>query len=366
MSAKTSIEWCDATWPVVVGCKEISPGCANCWAARLAATRLKQQPKYRGLAVIGANGHTHFNGDVRLWEPHLDWPLKWREPRRIFAASSSDLFHDALSPKHIAAVYGVMAASQQHTFQVLTKRPENARAWYRWLAEQSRDDDTTWTTLLRETCAMLGSDRLRDRIVEDGIARDGVPKREPWPLPNVHVGVSVEDRKHGLPRIDVLREIPATVRWLSIEPLLEDLGTIDLRGIDWVVVGGESTQDRSARPMHPAWVRSIRDQCIAAGVKFHFKQWGTWAPYVDPDRYTHDAPEDESHSHVWMAADGAHGACWIYDGDGSWTNWTGEPPKSTDGERVRNDVVVFSPMGKKHSGRLLDGRTWDEFPEVRP
>lgn len=219
MSDRSRIEWTDASWNPVRGCTRISPGCARCYAETFAE-------RFRGVP-----GHPYEQGfDLRLVPEKLAEPLRWRNPRRIFVNSMSDLFHADVSDEYIGAVVRVMQAANWHTYQVLTKR----------------------------------SERMRDLLAG--------PLAVAAEQPHVWWGVSVENRRHGLPRIDHLRAAPAAVRFLSVEPLLEDLGVVDLRGIAWVIVGGES--GHGARPMHPDWVRSLRDQCAAAGVPFFFKQWG--------------------------------------------------------------------------------------------
>jgi protein gp37 len=219
MSDRTKIEWTDATWNPIRGCTKISPGCAHCYAETFAE-------RFRGV-----RGHPYEQGfDLRLVPHKLAEPLRWSSHRMIFVNSMSDLFHEGVSDEYIAAVIEVMAQAHWHTYQVLTKR----------------------------------SDRLRNLLQ--------TKFRDAARLPHIWWGVSVEDRKHGLPRVDHLRGSPARVRILSIEPLLEDLGSIDLTGINWAIVGGESGP--RARPLDPDWVRGIRDQCKVAAVPFFFKQWG--------------------------------------------------------------------------------------------
>ena len=219
MSVVSSIEWTDATWNPVRGCTKISPGCARCYAATFAE-------RFRGVP-----GHPYEQGfDLRLVPGKLAEPLTWAKPKTIFVNSMSDLFHPDVPDDYIARVARVMEVANWHTYQVLTKRPERMRG--------------------------LLEGRLK-------FAAD---------LPYVWWGTSVENRKHGVPRIDVLRHTPAAVRFLSIEPLLEDLGEVDLSGIDWVIVGGES--GLGARPMSREWVVRLRDQCAAGNVRFFFKQWG--------------------------------------------------------------------------------------------
>ncbi len=219
MSDQTRIEWTDATWNPIRGCTKISPGCAHCYAETFAE-------RFRGVP-----GHPYEQGfDLKTVPEKLGEPLKWRAPKMVFVNSMSDLFHQDVSEDYIREVVRVMLLADWHTYQVLTKRARRMRE-------------------------LLGS-RLRDAAEASQIW---------W-------GVSVENRRDGLPRIDELRASPARTRFLSIEPLLEDLGPLDLSGIHWVIAGGESGP--GARPMQRDWVASIRDQCRAAGVPFFFKQWG--------------------------------------------------------------------------------------------
>ncbi len=252
MAGTSDIDWTDATWNPVRGCTKVSPGCKHCYAETFAE-------RFRGVA-----GHPYEQGfDPRLAPAQLDAPLHWRRPRTIFVNSMSDLFGEFVPNKYVAAVFGVMAGTLQHTYQILTKRARRLPAWVGWAQEMAS-----------RPCR--GADRW-DAALDAGAERASswrgypIPKA-PWPLPNVWLGVSVEDRKYGLPRIEHLRQTPAAVRFLSIEPLLEGLGEIDLTGIHWVIVGGESGP--GARPMEEAWALSIRDQSKAAGVPFFFKQWG--------------------------------------------------------------------------------------------
>jgi protein gp37 len=236
VSDRSAIEWTDATWNPVRGCVKVSPGCTHCFAETFAE-------RFRGVP-----GHPFEQGfDLRLVPDKLGDPLRWRAPRRVFVNSMSDLFQEGVPTDYIAAVGRVMEQATWHTFQVLTKRHERLRE------------------LLSRDLAWMAQ------------------------LPNVWFGVSVENRKHGLPRVTTLRRIPTAVRFLSVEPLLEDLGPIDLRGIQWVIVGGES--GHHARPMREEWVRSLRDQCEKAGVAFFFKQWGGKRKHVTGrllDGRTHD------------------------------------------------------------------------------
>lgn len=219
MSDSSKIEWTDATWNPVRGCAKVSPGCKHCYAETLAE-------RFRGVP-----GHPYEAGfDPRLVPSKLGEPLSWAKPRRVFVNSMSDLFQEAVPDAYIQQVFEVMAAASWHTYQVLTKRADRMEAAVR-----------------------------------------AMPRRLQR-LPNVWLGVSVEDRKYGLPRIDHLRRTPAHVHFLSIEPLLEALGPINLTAIDWVIVGGESGP--GARPMAPEWVTDLRDRCLERKVPFFFKQWG--------------------------------------------------------------------------------------------
>jgi protein gp37 len=246
----TRIEWTDQTWNPTTGCKEISPGCANCYAARLAATRLSRQSRYRGLAVLGDNGRPHWTGEVRLHPGRLHEPLRWRKPRKVFVCDMSDLFHADVPDWFLRHVFEVMRLCPQHTFQVLTKRPERMQSF------------------------LSGADCL--------------------PLKNAWLGVSVEDQQRADERIPYLLRTPAALRFLSCEPLL---GPVNLHrylprsfdptdtapdgspadysqtGVDWVIAGGESGP--LARPCRLEWLRSLVRQCQEANVPCFVKQFGS-------------------------------------------------------------------------------------------
>jgi len=219
MSEQSKIEWTEATWNPVRGCTKISPGCKHCYAEQFAE-------RFRGV-----KGHPYEHGfDLRLVPEKLGEPLRWRIPKMIFVNSMSDLFHERVPDSYILAVAQVMMSANWHTYQVLTKRSGRLRA------------------LLNSVLGFASA------------------------APHIWWGVSVEDKKHGLPRIEDVRAADAVVRFLSVEPLLEDLGGFDLREIHWVIVGGES--GRGARPMKKEWVVSVRNQCRDNGIPFFFKQWG--------------------------------------------------------------------------------------------
>lgn len=219
MSANSKIEWTDATWNPVRGCTKISPGCAHCYAETFAE-------RFRGVP-----GHPYEQGfDPRLAPGKLLEPITWSKPRMVFVNSMSDLFHESVPNAYIVLVTQIMAAADWHVFQLLTKRSQRL-------------------------CDLLSSEL-----------------RFAAKLPHIWWGVSVENRRHGMPRIVHLQDADVATAFLSIEPLIEDIGTIDLRGIQWVIVGGES--GAGARPMERQWVIDIRQQCQSAHVPFFFKQWG--------------------------------------------------------------------------------------------
>jgi protein gp37 len=299
MSDKTRIEWTDATWNPVTGCTKVSDGCKHCYAER-------------DWARLSANPDTRYYGrpftDVQCHGDVLDLPLRWKKPRRVFVNSMSDLFHDAVPWRFIADVFGVMASCPRHTFQVLTKRPER----------------------MNRLLSLLPG-FLSEAVAECMALYTDAPLV--WPLPNVWLGVSVEDQATADQRIPLLLNTPAALRWVSAEPLL---GPVDLRpyldwsfahadmsrpDLDWVVAGGESGP--KARPMHPDWLRTIRDHCFLFVTPFLFKQWGEWGPY---DR------------------------------------------SATDGATLATTNSLDTPMqrfGKKAAGRHLYGQLHDEYPEER-
>lgn len=285
MADKTGIEWTDATWNPVTGCAKVSAGCKHCYAERNWG-RLQHLPAYAGRAFT----------DVATHADRLLQPLSWKRPRRIFVNSMSDLFHQDIHDDFIGMVFRTMARAPQHTFQVLTKRAERMQR-------------------------LLTHPKMR------GFVGDA-----PWPLPNVWIGVSVEDQATADERIPLLLDTPAAVRWISAEPLLApiDLAEHGLHGgpgqLDWVVVGGESGP--KARPMHPEWARGLRDQCAAAAVPFLFKQWGEWQP-VHPS--------------------------------GASIPGCGTTPQREPAFRFEHGHY-FTKVGKKLAGRLLDGALHDGYP----
>lgn len=350
MGSTTRIEWADATWGPVTGCTEVSPGCDHCYAKTFAE-------RWRGTP-----GHYFEQGfDVVLRPDKLDLPLRWKKPRRIFVNSMSDLFHAEVPDEFIARVFAVMALAPQHTFQVLTRRHGRMRSLL------------TSETFMQDLIQYVVAAEVHEGLTFDG---DEYTLRS---LPNVWLGVSVENQQWADIRIPALLDTPAAVRFLSCEPLL---GPVDLSPWltkhgrerayryhdttcgagqggcfhppcpcachrlpdvqpDWVIVGGES--GHGARPMHPEWARSLRDQCTTAGLPFLFKQWGGWAP-VDEGRS----------GDVWLTPD-------LYPTLQPWRPGSAGAPA---GKWDPAADVLMRQVGKKAAGRELDGRTWDEFPEA--
>lgn len=324
MSATSTIEWTDATWNPVTGCSVQSPGCKNCYAMKLAGTRLRFHPSRAGLTRESAAGPV-WTGETRFIAEWLEQPLQWTRARMIFVCAHGDLFHPSVPDEWIDQVFAVMALARRHTFQVLTKQPQRAAEYF---AHPVRE-------------ALIGQHVSRIHLKRTG---DPVVGWSGLPLPNVWFGISAEDQRRLDERLPHLLGIQAAVRYLSLEPLL---GSIQLdrrlldpiegtsqhgqRFVDWVIVGGES--GHGARPMHPAWARSLRDQCRAAGVAFFFKQWGEWAE-------------------AWGS-----GTRLIY-ADGTVLEGTHEHPDAWK----HKTAEVMRRVGKKAAGRTLDGRTWDEVP----
>jgi protein gp37 len=300
---KTGIGWTDATWNCVRGCSRVSEGCRNCYAEQQAARIVRmakgKPSKYDGL-VKTIGGEARWTGAVELDAGDLAQPLRWAKPRRIFVNSMSDLFHEKLTNEQIAAVFGVMAAAPWHTYQILTKRAKRMHEWFAWMEEQIEIDGDPWTTLMKETtsCAgrrdwpttrhLAGHDKAWDRYLAEHDHKEDACF-EPWPLPWVWLGVSVENQDAAIERIPELLTTPAEIRFISAEPLIDDVslfaflkgplrdralaklgGSATTSGLDWVIAGCES--GRGARPCDVAWLRSMRDECAAADVPFFLKQ----------------------------------------------------------------------------------------------
>ena len=286
MGDRTSIEWAEATWSPTRGCSRVSAGCGGsdgggCYAERQAHRFSGPGQPYEGLTRLTSGG-PRWTGDVRLVPSMLDLPLRWKKPRRIFVDSMSDLFHEKLSNKDIAAVFGVMAACPQHTFLVLTKRAQRMRQWFEWVvADGQYPMDHGWPLTPIERC--------RQALFDAGPVRQDRAMQKRWPLPNVWLGVSVEDQATADERISHMLRCSAAVLWISLEPQIADVRfrpewlrdqpcappcgpPIRHRGISWVVQGGESGP--GARAFDLAWARSVRDQCKAAGTAYFLKQLG--------------------------------------------------------------------------------------------
>lgn len=382
----TGIEWTEATWNPVVGCSIVSPGCTNCYAMRMAARieaadeaayRKRVEMTVEQLSDPDAAEQTraemnntrvpsHYSGTTKsskagpVWtgklslapERILTEPLRRKKPTMYFVNSMSDLFHEDVPDAWIDRVFAVMALTPQHTFQVLTKRSARMRDYLLTLGLWDHGRVETFRTVAVD---LTGSPCAAGAI-EDAA----------WPLPNVWLGVSCERQQEADARIPDLLATPAAVRFVSAEPLLGPiaLGTIDLPGgefevaplgwdhldrgentdprLDWIIVGGES--GANARPMHPDWARSIRDQCVSAGVPFFFKQWGEWAPGENVER-------QRGSVRVAYNDDPFDGIPWSF----------GSEILHIDGGHIDDEPTLYR-VGKREAGRLLDGRTWDQMP----
>jgi protein gp37 len=344
----TGIEWTDETWNPVTGCTKVSPGCKNCYAETV-AERFWVTQYGPGRTPAGRRRFT----EVWTHPDRLEQPLRWRKPRRIFVNSMSDLFHEEVPFEFVDKVFLMMALAPQHTFQVLTKRP--ARMLQYFHGEEAGDEEFQLQQRAYGVALSYWLEEHRTRLSQvincaHGFAADDQDcddlegEQTLLPLMNVWLGVSVEDQATADERIPLLLQTPAAVRFVSYEPALGPVtlsdilsgrdilkplvglrwvpradGTLTAREharLHWVIAGGES--GKNARPAHPDWFRSVRDQCGAAGVPFFFKQWGAFAPPV---------PE------------------------------YGVPREACNGRVYR--------VGKKAAGRELDGATWDQFPAVR-
>jgi protein gp37 len=345
MADRTAIEWTDATWNPLRGCARVSEGCRNCYAEVMAARFSDPGQWGHGLATrvaLPGGGIDHrWTGKVILVEDHLDQPLRWKKPRRIFVNSTSDLFHESVPDDWIDRIFAVMALAPQHTFQVLTKRPERMRAYFTY-----DDGFGRWGFIehrARQMIHRLGRPQPRGKT----LAHFGESN-----MPHVWLGTSIEDQPTADARIPHLLETPAAVRFVSAEPLLGPLvlhsrvcretGSCStcpacLGGLDWVICGGESGP--GARPMHPDWARSMRDQCQAAGVAFFFKQWGEWAPCEMAPAGASAVKAVDFSGRVLAGVEAIGG---------------GIAP-----------VEMMSRLGKGAAGRLLDGREWNQMPGVR-
>lgn len=366
MADKTGIEWTDATWNPLAGCSLVSPGCTNCYAM-VHAHRLLDKPgsHYEG-TTKKVNGTPVWTGKIAKAPDHImEQPLRWSRPRMVFVNSMSDLFHEDVPDEWIDEVFAIMALAKDHTFQILTKRAERMREYMEGSGHPAG--------LVHWQCRVYSKmNEIYEKIPEQlahKFSKSGFLGGPAYPLPNVWLGVSVEDQRRANERIRPLLNTPAAVRFLSMEPLVGpvDLNALvataikdpekgdkitetclytlgqqpailpahDTNKIDWVIVGGES--GGKARPMHPDWVRYTRDQCITAGVAFFFKQWGHWAPLL-PD----------------------------FEGRGDWFIVSHGGGVDIPDDRWPDEAAGECPMvqvGKKKAGNTLDGKTWQQIPE---
>ncbi|MFF7476608.1 DUF5131 family protein [Streptomyces sp. NPDC008092] len=357
MATDTSIEWADKTWSPIIGCDRVSPGCDSCYAISTARIRESNPHPSIATAFAGTTQHTDhgvdWSGQVNLLNHRLTEPLRWKTGRKVFVNSLSDLFHKNVPDEFIAKVFAVMALTPQHSYQVLTKRHARMRS-------------------------LVGNPEFEKQVdyellhfppfADPKLTRRSWPlPKAGWPLPNVWLGVSVENQQWADLRIPALLNTPAAVRFLSCEPLVgpvtladhwigSDPYRRDEPSISWVIAGGESGP--KARPMHPDWARTLRNQCAAASIPFLFKQWGTWgvdAPLDDQGRLL-NTPRGHG---ITVANDGT-----VYQpGDLSYP----DGPRYVEAIRGGHDRAHLTGMyrlGKKSAGRELDGRTHDAFPAV--
>lgn len=325
----TKIEWTQETWNPTIGCDKVSAGCKHCYAIRM-AWRLAHNPKmqelYADTVTKGKNGQPNWTGIVKVSEAAMDKPLRYKKPTMFFVDSMSDLFHKEVPFEVMERVFAIMAQCPQHTFQILTKRPERIVDWFQQIDVFKKGKLQLWL--------------------------DGMANEIPWPLPNVWLGVSVEDQQSADERIPHLLKVPAAVRFLSCEPLLGRVNLANyISGIDQVIAGGESGP--SSRPMHPDWPRLLRDQCTEHDVAFFFKQWGDWAPLE------HDAQPP-----FWRWQDGS-----IIDGHALPSTDEMENSKSWDDGMwciaENEEPCIFKRVGKSQNTKLLDGVKHTALPETK-
>jgi protein gp37 len=332
------------------------------------AKRLQAMGRKEYAGLLDESGH--WNGQVRIMPERLEAPLRWKRPRRVFVDSMSDLFHEDVPFDLIDKVFAVMGRSQHHTYMILTKRP--------WLMIDYFQSAHLYHRILQEAYKLDGQYLIRGEGMGSGISD---PTK--FPLPNIWLGVSVENQAAADERIPHLLDTPAAVRFVSCEPLL---GPVDLQlviktdtggaygydaltgrhfpftlepvnghKLDWVICGGESGP--GARPMHPDWARSLRDQCQAAKVPFFFKQWGEWLPVVE--QYDDDDLMDKLDFEAHTICLGNRGTVFSEDRGLESVYWCGYQPDPGE------NPWFLERVGKKAAGRELDGRTWEEYPEVR-
>lgn len=349
MSDKTGIEWTDATWNPVTGCTKVSPGCDHCYAETVAH-------RFDGTKAY-PNGF-----QVTLRPERLDQPLRWRRPRRIFVNSMADLFHDDVPDEYIGSVFDVMARAEHHTFQILTKRHARMRSLLRKWEHQGADS--------------VARGELHPNYGHAAWRRHDKLWCTPfkWPLPNVWLGVSTEDQRWADIRIPALLDTPAAVRFISAEPLLGPINLDNCDGyqavtwepdptltyLDWVITGGESGP--GARPAHPQWFRSLRDQCQEAGVAYLHKQHGEWIEDVTEYPANPECGIHESYRVLNVPSDANSGKrCALHLSGGTALT----PDNKFNPFRAgHGGWTAMRRVGKKVAGRELDGQTWDQYPGV--
>lgn len=396
MATDTSIEWADKTWSPIIGCDRVSEGCTGCYAISQARIRtFNPNPKisqaFAGTVdVIG--GRVDWTGQVNQLENRLAEPLRWKKQRKVFVNSLSDLFHKNVDYDFIVKVFAIMALTPQHSYQLLTKRHARMRTVLndRCTCGNGHAPGVHFRSAMAWAVSKANPNRIAG-VPDDAEQR---VSNTPWPLPNLHLGVSVEDQHWADIRIPALLDTPAAVRWISAEPLLGPIdlfGKLDYHGhrpkltywldgrpgfgdpyttstgiqmrplttgpkLDWVVAGGETGPN--ARTPHPDWFRTLRNQCAQAGVPFLFKQWGDWGPMWPLDKDDHIITTRRGLG-VTIANDGT-----VYQpGDLSYP----DGPRYGEAVRAGHDRAHLTAMyrlGKKKAGRELDGRTHDEFPAV--
>ena len=308
MAEHSTIEWTDATWNVITGCSIESPGCTNCYAMKLAGTRLRNHPSRAGLTKPSAAGPV-WTGEVRFNDEWLHQPTSWRRPRDIFVCAHGDLFHPAVPTEWIDLVFNEMQAADQHRFQVLTKRPQRA------------------ATYLRSS-------------------------RGAQPLPHVLIGASVENQRYADERRESMRDIASAgwCSWVSYEPALGPVAWGGWEFLCWMVSGGESGND--THPSHPDWHRAARNYCSKHEIPYHFKQWGEWSAHQIGKRGDIEPPMPMGLKRLKE---------WRTD----LQRFADVPNDAMTAEVFRPGATLALPVGKKAAGRLLDGVEHNGFPEVR-
>lgn len=358
MAARSGIEWTSATWNPIVGCSLESPACVNCYAMKMAA-RIERMS-------AGTGRPTHYAGTTKPSKAGPVWtgvvreapgdifvaPMRWRRPRTIFVNSMADLFEPSVPFETVDRVFAIMALTPQHTYQVLTKRPARMRQYFE--ARTPVEHLNAWALAHAPGRLPMSRSECMARLSPDATPIQRSLYNAVWPrfpLTNVWLGTSAEDQRRADERLPELQATPAAIRFLSAEPLLGPLQLADhLATLDWVIVGGESGPN--ARPMHPDWARSIRDQCISAEIPFFFKQWGEFREFVtgSPQVELVHCGTDAADMYIAAAV------------KPSWLSITGRHYLSADDLPVGVGARLLERVGKRAAGRLLDGHTHDDLP----